>query len=108
MVNFDDFKKIEIRAGKILSAEKILETEKLLKLEVSFGEMGNRQIVAGIAAHFPNTTDLVNKQFAFVTNLEHRLIKGVESQGMILATGDEVAFSLLSIGENVQPGSLVR
>jgi methionine--tRNA ligase beta chain len=108
MATLDDFKKLELRVGKVISAEKVPETDKLLKLEVSFGELGSKQIIAGIALHFPNPEDLIGKKLAFVANLEPRTIKGLESQGMILATGDENSFSLLNIDQSVPEGSLVR
>jgi methionine--tRNA ligase beta chain len=99
MITYDDFAKVEIRAGKILSAEKIPDTDKLLKLSVDFGEMkdlmdemGNkssapapRQIVSGISMYFPDPAVLVGKTCMFVTNLEPRMIKGHESNGMLFA-----------------------
>lgn len=108
MANIEDFKKLEIRAGKILSAEKILSSEKLLKLTVDFGELGERQIIAGIAKYFPEVSVLSGRFYAFVTNLEPRSIMGLISQGMILACGDGETFSLLSIDPSVAPGSQVR
>ena len=62
MISYDDFKKLEIRIGKIVSAEKIEESEKLVKLMVDLGEAeGPRQIVAGIALAYPNAGELVGK-----------------------------------------------
>src|SRR3990167_6884539 len=99
IISIDDFKKIEIKIGEILSAEKVPETDKLLKLSVSFREERPRQIVSGISTFFSDPTDLVGKKCAFVTNLEPRTIRGLESQGMILAIigGEEEGqfFSLL-------------
>lgn len=86
MINFNDFQKIEIRVGEILSAEKIENSEKLLKLSVDFGEEKPRQVVSGIAKTFKQPEKLVGKQFLFVANLEPRSIMGLESQSMILAT----------------------
>ena len=99
MITFNDFQKIEIRVGTILSAEKVDGSEKLLKLFVDFDEEKSRQVVSGIAKTFPPTSGLeklVGKQFLFVTNLEPRAIMGLESQAMILAahkqnkTGEEI------------------
>lgn len=87
-ISIDDFKKVEIRIGEILSAEKIEGSDKLLKLKVRFGEE-ERQVLSGIAAHFPNPEDLVGKKCPFVTNLAPRMMMGLESQAMILAVGDE-------------------
>jgi len=109
MISYEDFKKMEIKIGKILSAEKIPDTDKLLKLSVSFNEEKPRQIVSGIAGYFPDPEVLVNKKCAFVANLEPRVIRGYESQGMILAvSNDEGAFSLLEVGEQVLEGVLVK
>ena len=83
MVNIEEFKKIDMMVGKILSAEKIPDTDKLLKLSVDLGEEKPRQIVSGIALYFPNLNDLVGKKCMFVANLESRMIRGYESQGMI-------------------------
>ncbi|MFA6295615.1 MAG: hypothetical protein WC666_04360 [Candidatus Paceibacterota bacterium] len=113
MISFDDFKKVEIRAGKIISAEKIPETDKLLKLMVDFAEkdeLGNarlRQIVSGIAIKFPDTVALVGKTCMFVTNLEPRMIKGFESNGMLFAVSTpEGGFSLLEPNNSIPPGTL--
>ncbi|QQR50541.1 hypothetical protein IPF86_01310 [Candidatus Nomurabacteria bacterium] len=109
MITYDDFAKVEIRAGKVLSAEKIPDTDKLLKLSVDFGSgegLGVRQIISGIAMYFPDPGMLVGKTCMFVTNLEPRLIKGHESNGMLfaLSTGDG-AFSLLEPNQTIPPGT---
>ncbi len=115
MITYDDFKKVEIRAGKILSAEKIPDTDKLLKLSVDFAEtdeQGNakpRQIVSGISLYFPEPAMLVGKTCMFVTNLEPRMIKGFESNGMLFAVSTaEGAFSLLEPVGDIPPGTLAK
>ena len=86
-ISIDDFKKVEIRAGRIVSADRVDGSEKLLKLEVDFG-LERRQVISGIGQYF--TPDaLMGKRCAFVTNLAPRTIMGLESQAMILATGGE-------------------
>lgn len=107
-ISIDDFKKVEIKVGEILSVEKVENTDKLLKLSVNFGEEKPRQIVSGISGYFEDPTVLVGKKCAFVTNLEPRVIKGLESQGMILAVSGEDFFSLLTTNENVVPGSSIK
>ena len=127
MISYDDFKKVEIRAGKILCAEKIPDTDKLLKLSVDFGEMKEvtsvvvegqetpvpvkvsspRQIISGISMHFPDPTVLAGKTCMFVTNLEPRIIRGFESNGMLMAVGDDKPIFLIPENE-VSPGSKVR
>ncbi len=104
-ISYDDFAKVEIRAGKILSAEKIPDTDKLLKLSVDFAEGSPRQIVSGISAYFPDPSTLIGKICMFVTNLEPRMIKGYESNGMLFAVSTlEGAFSLLEPKEGIPPG----
>lgn len=111
MINYKDFERLEIRIGKIVSAEKIEGTDKLLKLEVDFGPSASsgsliRQIVSGIA-EFYKPEDLVGKQFPFVVNLEPRIIRGVESQGMILAVDVEGKAVLLKPLKKVPSGSII-
>ena len=95
-INFEQFAKVEMTVGNILSAEKVPETDKLLKLTVDFKEEVPRQIISGISMYFPDLNQLVGKKCMFVTNLEPRTIKGLESNGMILALSTEDGkFSLL-------------
>lgn len=112
LISIDDFKKLEIKIGLVLSAEKIPDSEKLLKLSVDMGEEAPRQVVSGIAKFFPEEQSLVGKKCAFAANLEPRQIMGLESQGMILAVsggeGDSQFFSLLETEKNVIPGSSVK
>ncbi len=107
-VTIDEFKKLEIKIGQILSAEKVPETDKLLRLSVDMGEGTPRQIVSGIASFFPDPKVLVGKKCAFAVNLEPRVIKGLESQGMILAVNGEGFFSLLETSLDVTNGSVVK
>jgi methionine--tRNA ligase beta chain len=89
MISIEDFKKIEMKLGMILLAEKIPDTEKLLKLTVDVGEEKPRQIVSGISLYFPDPKILIGKKCMFVANLEPKIIRGIESQGMILALSSE-------------------
>src|SRR3990167_3658321 len=90
-ITLEDFKKVNIIVGKILSAEKIPDTNKLLKLSVDLGEERPRQIVSGISLYFPDCNILIGRKCMFVANLEPRIIRGIESQGMILAVSTEDA-----------------
>ncbi len=106
---FDDFKKIEIRAGKILSAEKIPDTDKLLKLSVDFAEEKPRQIVSGIASYFVDPAVLVGKICMFVTNLEPRMIRGFQSDGMLFAVSSaDGKFSLLEPSADIPLGTIAK
>jgi methionine--tRNA ligase beta chain len=106
-ITYDEFKKMDIRIGEVVSAERVHETDKLLKCEVRFGdEIGERTIVSGIA-EYVSVEDIVGKKFPYLINLTPRTIRGIESQGMILAIGGE-HFSLLSPrSEEVPPGSAI-
>ena len=109
MISIEDFKKIDIAVGKILSAEKVPETDKLLKLSVDMGEEKPRQIISGISLYFPDCSVLVGKKCMFVANLEPRIIRGLESQGMILAVaGEGGEFSLLEPNETIKAGTRAR
>ena len=109
MISYEEFAKVEIRVGKILSAEKIPDTDKLLKLSVSFAEETPRQIVSGIALYFPDASVLIGKKCMFVTNLEPRIIRGFESNGMLFAVSTEDGkFSLLEPSAEIPEGVKAR
>jgi len=84
---FDDFSKIDLRVGTIISAKKVEKADKLLQLEVDLG-FEKRTIVSGIALHF-NAEDIIGKQVTVVVNLAPRKMKGIESNGMILMAEDK-------------------
>lgn len=108
-ISYDDFVKVEIKAGKILSAEKIPDTDKLLKLSVDFAESSPRQIVSGISMYFPDPAVLIGKTCMFVTNLEPRMIKGYESNGMLFALSTaEGNFSLLEPNSTIPVGTKAK
>lgn len=106
IITFEYFKKLDIRIGKILSAERVESADKLLKLEVDFAEF-KRQIVAGIA-QFYKPEELIGKECPFLLNLEYRRFKGVESQGMLLAVGVDDKAVLLHPDKDVPEGNLVK
>lgn len=105
MITIDDFKKIELKAVKVISAERVEGSEKLLKLEVDLGDE-KRQIVSGIAKSY-NPEDLVGKEIIIVANLEPRSLMGLESQGMVLAAGSEAGPVLLIPEKEVAPGTKI-
>jgi methionyl-tRNA synthetase len=112
-ITFEDFQKLNIKIGKVLVAEKIENSDKLLKLQVDFGvseDTGKTtilQIVSGIA-EFYTPESLIGKEFPFVVNLEPRVLRGVESQGMIMAAKDGDQAVLLSPDKEIPPGSIVK
>lgn len=105
-ISIDEFSKIEVKVGTVKSAELVPETDKLLRLMVDFNEeSGPRQIVSGIRAYVNEPGLLVGKQLAFVTNLEPRKIKGLESNGMLFAVGQDDTFAFLTPDRDVPPGT---
>ena len=107
-INYDDFAKLEIKIGTIMEAEIVPEADRLLKLKVDVGEDNYRQIVSGIREFFPEPGELIGKQCPFLVNLESRTIKGLESQGMILAVGRGDVFSLLHPANKLESGTVVN
>lgn len=104
-ITIDDFSKIEVKIGTVVAAERVPETEKLIKCTVDFGEEGGpRTIVSGVAAYTAPEA-LVGRQLAYVTNLEPRVIKGVESNGMLLAVGEADTFAFVTPDRIVPPGT---
>ncbi|MBI2037288.1 MAG: hypothetical protein HYT14_02925 [Candidatus Liptonbacteria bacterium] len=109
IISIDEFSKIEVKVGTVRSAVRVPETDKLLQLSVDFSEeTGPRQIISGIAAHVPDPESLVNRQLAFVTNLEPRAIRGLQSDGMLFAVGSGETFAFLAPDREVPPGTLAH
>lgn len=106
MITFADFKKLEIRIGKVLSAERVVGTDKLLKLEIGLGTE-KRQLVAGMAEFFA-PTHFVGKDVPVLVNLEPRKLRGIESQGMVLTVEANGKPVLLLPEEEVPPGSIIK
>lgn len=107
MINYEDFAKLEITIGKVIEAEIVEDADKLLKLTVDFGHEDVRQVISGIREYYPNPEDIVGIRCPFLTNLEPRVIRGLESQAMILAASTEEAFSLLVPSSDIVEGSRV-
>lgn len=106
VIQFDDFAKLELKAGTVTACEKVEKADKLLKLEVDLGTE-KRTIVSGIALHY-KAEEMVGKQVIVVTNLAPRKMKGIESQGMILTAEDvDGKLELLKPENLVAPGSNV-
>jgi methionine--tRNA ligase beta chain len=113
MISIDDLKKIELRIGKIVSAERVEGSEKLIKLAVDLGEKNEagasalRQILAGIGKRYEPAI-LVGKEIVVVANLEPRKLMGLESQGMLLAATEDAALPvILTVERDVAPGTSV-
>lgn len=107
MVTIDDFGKIELRVATVLAAEPHPNADRLLVLRIDLGDE-QRQLVAGIRAHYL-PEDLVGKQIVVVANLEPARLRGVESQGMLLAASDaEGRLAILSPAATVAAGARVK
>jgi methionyl-tRNA synthetase len=103
---YDDFAKLDIRVGTVLTAEKMEKSDKLLKLTVDTG-VDKRTILSGIAKHF-SPEQMIGKQVTLIANLAPRKMMGIESQGMILMAEDaDGKLKLLQPSEVVAPGSMV-
>jgi len=107
-IQYDDFAKLDIRIGTVVAAELVPETDKLIKCTVDFGEeLGQRTIVSGIA-QWKKPEELVGRQFPYIVNLAPRMLRGVESQGMLLAVSDEEGVALISAERIVPKGTKLK
>lgn len=107
LISFDQFKNIDLRVAKILTAERVEKTDKLLRLEVEIGEE-KRQIVAGMA-EFLTPESMIGKLVVIVANLQPAKIRGLESQGMLLAAeNDSGELSLLTVDKEIGTGAKIR
>jgi methionyl-tRNA synthetase len=128
-ISIDDFKKVEARIGRVLVAEAVPDSDKLIRFELDFGpkalegqsvaqspdeqepqtQRDIRQILSAIREWYPNPEALIGKSMLFVTNLAPRAIRGLESNGMLMAvTGLDGQPVFLIPDQDVVPGSLVR
>jgi methionyl-tRNA synthetase len=105
MISIDDFRKIELRVAIIKSAEPHPNADKLLVLQIDLGGE-TRQICAGIRNHY-SAEELVGRQIVVVANLETAKLRGLDSQGMLLAASDEDRVIILTPEKSVQAGAKV-
>ncbi len=108
MISYDEFAKLEIRIGTIRSVEVVEDADKLLKLMVDFGEPELRQIISGIRTYFADPQILVGVQAPFLVNLEPREIRGLMSNGMILAASHDSVLALLNPSISLPPGTKIK
>ena len=108
VITIDEFARVEMRVGTVVTAERIPKADRLLKLEVEIGEPSLRQILAGIAAYY-TPEELVGKRIVVVANLQPRQLRGLTSNGMLLAAsaeGDRPV--LVTVTEDVPNGARLR
>jgi methionyl-tRNA synthetase len=104
-ITFDDFAKVELRTAKVLAAERVEKADKLLRLQIDLGGE-QRQIVAGIAQYYA-PEDIIGKTIIVVANLQPAKIRGVESNGMLLAAKKGTGLVLLSTDKEIEPGAKI-
>ncbi len=110
LITYDQFAALDLRIGKVVEAGPHPNADKLLVLKVDLGAMGIRQIVAGIKM-FYQPDQLVGKSIVVVTNLQPRMMRGLESQGMLLAASEgepPTDVIVLTTDKPVSPGSMVK
>ena len=107
LIDINTFAKVELNIGVVVEAEKIEKSEKLLKLQVDLGELGKRQILSGIAKHY-SPEEMLGKEVVVVTNLQPAKLMGIESQGMLLAAGDNTTLALVCPEKKMGAGVKVR
>jgi len=105
-ITIDDFAKVDLRVAKVLEAEKVEGADKLLKLKLEMGDE-IRQVVSGIAKHY-SPEEMVGKYVILVANLKPVKLRGIESQGMILAASDDKALVLAALDKEIGSGAKVR
>ncbi|MCX6814169.1 MAG: methionine--tRNA ligase subunit beta [Candidatus Aenigmarchaeota archaeon] len=105
MVSFKEFQGLDLRVGKVLSVENIPNADKLYKLSVDMGEK-KITLVAGLRPYY-KPEEMKGKKIIVVTNLDHVTLKGVTSEGMLLAAQEGNKVSLLTVDKDVKPGSKI-
>lgn len=109
MISYEQFKAVEMKVGKIISGEAVEGADKLYKFIVDLGEPQPRQILSAIREYYPDIEVLIGKKLVFVSNLESRMIRGFESQGMVVAVDGTEGQPVFLVPEiDVNPGSSAR
>ena len=106
LISIDQFQSLDLRVAEVIAAERVPKADRLLKLQVDLGSE-KRQVVAGIAAHYA-PEELVGKQIILVANLQPTTIRGIESQGMLLAAADKKGLAVATFEKTMPPGTQVR
>jgi len=104
-ISIDDFKRLDIRVGEILSATRVPGTDKLIELEVNIGSEV-RHLITGIYPLY-RPVDLVGRRIIVLANLQPRRVKGVESQGMLLAAEWDGEIGLLTVDKDTPSGARI-
>ena len=105
LISIEDFAKVELTVGKVVTCEKVEKSEKLLKLQVDLGK-DTRTIVSGIAMSY-NEENIIGKLVAVITNLKPAKLMGIESNGMLLAAKDKHSLKLVTLDGDITPGTKI-
>ena len=107
-ISIDDFSRVELRVAQVIACEAVPKTDKLLKLTLSLGDLGERTVVSGIAGSYA-PQDLPGRRVVLVANLQPAKLRGIVSQGMILASEDgDGNLALVQPDKDPAPGARVR
>ena len=107
MINIEDFRKIELRIGQIKEVNDHPNADRLYVIVIDLGDR-TKQVVAGIKGSYAAKEELIGKQVVVVDNLEPAMLRGVESQGMLLAASDESGIAIVSPEKKITLGSVVK
>jgi methionyl-tRNA synthetase len=108
VIGYEDFARVELRVAAVRAVEAVPKADKLLKLTVDVGEPEPRTIVAGIAQAYPDPQRLVGTHIVVVANLAPRPLRGITSQGMLLAAGEPPNLQVVTVGGAIAPGTRVK
>ncbi len=106
-INFEVFTSLDMRIATIIAAEEVEGADRLLKVTLDVGELGERTVAAGVKQWY-KPEDLVGKQVSYLANLEPRMLRGIESQGMLIAADDGTRAVLLHPDQSLAAGSILR
>ncbi len=106
LISYEDFKKLDIRVAKIKEVDEHPDADKLYVVKVDLGDE-ERQIVAGIKPYIEKEA-LIGKEVVVILNIEPRKIRGIESNGMLLAAKDEESLAIVTLNREIKPGSIVQ
>jgi methionyl-tRNA synthetase len=106
MISIEDFQKLDLRVAKILNVEDHPNADKLFVLKISLGDE-EKQLVAGLKGHY-NKEELIGKQIIVINNLEPAMLRGVKSEGMLLAAEDDINVAILIPEKEIKENSKIR
>lgn len=106
-LKFDDFTKVEIKVAEVIDVKRVEGSDRLLQFRLDAGDKGHRQVLSGIAEHYPDYEELIGKKVLVVANLKPRKMMGQISQGMILSAESDGKLELIFAPDSVKNGALL-